>query len=247
MTISAVLWDVDDTLFDHSGAERRGALEFLAGEGLLARYASPEAAAAHWHAVSEEWVDRYLAGELGFQAQRRERARVLADRAGMTDAEADAWFAGYLAAYQRHWRAFPDVRPALDVLRGGFRHGVLSNSAAFQQDHKLRVVGLRDRFEVLACSEELGVAKPAAGAFHAACAELGLPPEEVAYVGDRWDVDAAGADAAGLMGVWLDRDGVWLDRDGGQPEREGAAEPRELRRIGGLEELAGLLPGPRPR
>ncbi|NGN65755.1 HAD family hydrolase [Streptomyces sp. A7024] len=232
MTISAVLWDVDDTLFDHSGAERQGALEFLAAEGLLARYASPEAAAGHWHAVSEEWVERYLAGELSFRAQRRERARVLADLPGMTDAEADAWFAGYLAAYRRHWRAFPDVRPALDSLRGRYRHGVLSNNATHQQDSKLRAVGLRDRFEVLACSEELGVAKPDAAAFHAACAALGVPPEETAYVGDRWDVDAAGADAAGLMGVWLDR--------------EGGAGPRELRRIGGLGELAGVLSGPRP-
>lgn len=78
MRILAVVWDIDDTIFDHSGAERRAALEYLTARGLLGRYASPEAAADHWHAVSEEYVERYLAGEFTFLAQRRERARVLA-------------------------------------------------------------------------------------------------------------------------------------------------------------------------
>lgn len=229
--IAAVLWDVDDTLFDHSGAERLAALEHLASEGLLERYGSEEEAAAHWHEVSEAFVRRYLDGALTFQDQRRERARALAGRA-FTDDEADAWFGGYLGAYQHHWRAFPDAVPALDALAVGYRHGVLSNNAAFQQDQKLRALGIRDRFEVLACAEELGVAKPAAAAFHAACAALDLPPEAVAYVGDLADNDAQAADAAGLTGIWLDRSGTEPGPDGPM-------------RITSLAELPALLAEPR--
>ncbi|MGW4232954.1 HAD family hydrolase, partial [Streptomyces sp. NPDC004980] len=54
-------------------------------------------------------------------------------------------------------------------------------------------------------------------------------PHEVVYVGDEPDIDAAGAVAAGLTGVWLDRRGR-----GGRPE---------LVRITGLDELPGLLAG----
>ncbi|MEO3767423.1 HAD family hydrolase [Streptomyces sp. B5E4] len=232
MRILAVVWDIDDTIFDHSGAERRAALEYLTDRGLLGRYASPEAAAAHWHEVSEEYVDRYLAGEFTFLAQRRERARVLAGRP-LTDAEADVWMAGYLAAYRRHWRVFPDVVPALDGLTPARRHGLLSNNSAPHQEEKLRAIGVHDRFEALVCSEEIGVAKPAAGAFHAACAALGLPPERVAYVGDRPDTDAAGADAAGLTGIWLDRAGAGV-------RAAGTAAP-DVRRITSPAQLGPLL------
>ncbi|MBO0513730.1 HAD hydrolase-like protein [Streptomyces beijiangensis] len=57
-----------------------------------------------------------------------------------------------------------------------------------------------------------------------------MPPEKVVYVGDRADVDAAGADAAGLMGIWLNHAGELA------PAR-GPAVPR----IDSLEELASLL------
>lgn len=81
---------------------------------------------------------------------------------------------------------------------------------------------------MLLCADELGHAKPAPEAFRAGCAALGLPPGEVAYVGDRYDIDACAADEAGLHGVWLDRSGA-----GG-----GSAYAR---RITGLGELPGLL------
>jgi putative hydrolase of the HAD superfamily len=104
---------------------------------------------------------------------------------------------------------------------------VLSNSSLSNQDRKLRILGVRDRFEAVLCAAELGVSKPDAAAFHAACHALGLDPGEVLYVGNEPDIDAGGAVAAGLAGVWLDRHGV-----GGRPE---------LVRITDLGELSGLL------
>lgn len=48
-------------------------------------------------------------------------------------------------------------------------------------------------------------------------------------MGNEPDIDAGGAAAAGLMGIWLDRGGL-----GGRPE---------LIRISGLDQLPGLLAG----
>ena len=125
----------------------------------------------------------------------------------MTGAETDSWFDRYVTHYKAAWVVFPDVVPVLDSLAAGYRHGVLSNSSVANQDPKLRHLGLRDRFEVLVCAVELGVSKPEAGAFLAACEALGLRPGEVAYVGDQPEIDARGARDAGLLAVWLDRDG----------------------------------------
>ena len=229
MPIRAVLWDVDDTLFDYSRCDRAAALEHLAAEQLLAGYRSPEAALGHWQEVMREQYARFLAGELSFTAHRRERAREVVRRP-LSDAEADRWFARYVERYEARWTLFPDVVPALDAVARHWRQGVLSNSYAANQDHKLRRLGIRDRFEVLVCSAELGCAKPAPEAFEAACLALSLEPDEVVYVGDRLDIDAQAASAAGLSGVWLDRAAV-----------ASSAPSDEVHRIASLAELPPLL------
>lgn len=230
MAVRAVLWDVDDTLFDYRGANEDAALRHFAAEGSLGRFPSPQAALERWWAVTEEQYARFLAGELDFAGQRRERARAFLGRP-LGDAEADRWFAGYTACFEAAWRLFPDVLPALDALAGSHRHAVLSNSSAPYQRRKLATLGIGDRFETVLCSEELGHAKPAAEAFHAACRALALPPGSVAYVGDRADTDAAAATAAGLCGVWLDRRGT------GAGEGADPAVPR----VRSLAELPAVL------
>ncbi|MFD3549556.1 HAD family hydrolase [Streptomyces sp. NPDC058655] len=231
MAIRAVLWDIDDTLFDYTGADRAGLARHLADEGLEERYGTPAQALALWRETTERHWDRFAAGEVTFQDQRRDRVRDFLAAPALTDAETDAWFELYVGHYKAAWTLFPDVLPVLDALAAGYRHGVLSNSSTANQDPKLRHLGLRDRFEVLVCAAELGVSKPEAAAFLAACEALGLPPGEVAYVGDQPETDARGARDAGLVAVWLDRDG------GRGPG------PAGIHRIEGLDRLPELLAG----
>ncbi|HWM37881.1 MAG TPA: HAD family hydrolase [Streptomyces sp.] len=230
--------DVDDTLFDYTGSDRRGALQHIEAERLLPRYASTEVALARWREVMEEQFARFLSGELGFLEHRRERARGFLGTP-LSDAEADAWFGRYVALYEQAWTLFPDALPALEALTPHYRQGALSNSSVANQERKLRRLGIRDRLEVLLCADELGHAKPAPEAFRAGCAALGLPPGEVAYVGDRHDIDARAADEAGLHGIWLDREGTGQGSGASAPVPAGAA----VRRITGLGELPALLTG----
>ncbi|MEV4917028.1 HAD family hydrolase [Streptomyces tirandamycinicus] len=227
MPIRAVLWDIDDTIFDYAGADRAGLERHLRAEGLAEAYASVDQALTRWKELTHFHWRRFEAGGVDFEAQRRDRVRDFLGVPAMSDARADEWFACYVTHYEAAWQLFPDAVPALDRLADGFRHGVLSNSSLRNQHRKLTVLGVRDRFEAVVCAAELGVAKPRAAAFHAACDALGLPPGQVAYVGDHPDIDAEGAVAAGLAGIWLDRGGV-----GGRPE---------LTRITGLGELPALL------
>ncbi|MFE2375156.1 HAD family hydrolase [Streptomyces sp. NPDC059398] len=228
MPIRAVLWDIDDTIFDYTSADRTGLREHLKAEGLPDGYTSVEQALVRWREITDAQWARFAAGETDWEGQRRERVRIFTGTE-LSDQEADAWFARHLAHYEAAWALFPDTVPALDALASGYRHGLLSNSAAHNQDRKLRTLGIRDRFEILVCAADLGVAKPAAGAFQAACDAMRLDPAEVLYVGDHPDIDAAGALAAGLRAVWLDRADL-----GGRPE---------LDRITALDRLPGLLRG----
>jgi putative hydrolase of the HAD superfamily len=240
MTIRAILWDIDDTLVDYTHAERVGAIAFAQAHDLAERYVDEETLVEDWHGVMVRHYERYLAGELGFAEQRRARVREFTEERGLSDAAADAVFAEYEALHEAAWRVFPDVVPALGALEAvapGLRHGLLSNSAGAVQERKLAATGLRGRFAALVCAEESGVAKPAAGAFLAGCAALGVAPGETAYVGDRADVDGLGAARAGLVSVWVDRPGAQAT----EPEVAEAALRAGVLRIGGLDELVGAL------
>ncbi|MEE1756989.1 HAD family hydrolase [Streptomyces sp. SP18CS02] len=228
MQIRAVLWDIDDTIFDYAGADRAGMLGHLRAEGLTDRFATVEEALLRWQELTRFHWARFAAGGVDYEAQRRDQVRDFLGEP-LDDDEAAAWFARYLGHYETAWKLFPDTVPALDVLAADYRHAVLSNASVRNQERKLRVLGVRDRFETVLCAAELGVSKPAAEAFHAACRAMALRPEEVAYVGDQPDIDARGAVEAGLTGIWLDRLGL-----GGRPE---------LTRITGLDQLPGLLRG----
>ncbi|MGP2438551.1 HAD family hydrolase [Streptomyces sp. JW3] len=233
MTIKAVVWDVDDTLFDYTTADREGIRSHLAAEELLDRYGTAEQALDLWRRITDVQWARFAAGEVDFVTQRRDRTRVFLDRPELTDDEADAWFDRYLTHYESAWSLFPDVLPVLDALADSHRHAVLSNSSLTVQDRKLRVLGVHDRFEAILCAAELGVSKPAAGAFLAACEALALPPHEVAYVGDHPEIDGRGAADAGLLSVWIDRGGVYATVD----------PPVGPRRIASLAELPSALGG----
>ncbi|CND72400.1 HAD family hydrolase [Mycobacterium tuberculosis] len=222
----AVLFDLDGTLLDHEGA---------AGEAVVGLFpdVDEEWLVRRWYELTEEAVDRYLAGELTFTAQRRVRILRLAPELGLGDldeARADAWLARYVELYEAAWRPFPEARRVLDALAArGLRLGVITNGDAAQQRRKIEAIGLADVLPYVVASSEAGSAKPDAGIFRAACAGLGVPPDEAAYVGDRLVTDAQGAAAAGLAGIWLDRSG--------DPVPEDLAVPR----ITTLEALPRLL------
>lgn len=208
--LRAVLFDLDGTLMDHDGARTAG---FLAHAAALL----PELAAQH-ETLAQEWqrlealhYDAYAAGRISFTEQRRRRVRGLHAALGRpqpADGEADAWFASYLERYRAGWAAYDDVAPALAALAGAHPDaalGVITNGEGEPQRAKLAAIGLTARFPLVVASADVGLAKPDPEIFLLACRRLAVEPAEVAHVGDRLDLDAEGAVAAGLRGIWLDR------------------------------------------
>jgi len=197
-----ILFDIDATLVDHEEAFRAGTAalhgESGGGQAALADFAS------RWSAAHRRNFDRFLAGEITHEEQRRARVRETFGET-LTDTEAERLFGVYIDAYEKAWVLFSDALHCLDAL-AGYRLGVISNGQSAQQRAKLARLGIADRFAHVTISQDCGAAKPDPSIFRHACERCGVEPAAAVYVGDRYDLDAEGARRAGLTGIWLDRE-----------------------------------------
>jgi putative hydrolase of the HAD superfamily len=201
-----IFFDIDGTLVDHSTAEFKAALDFYYDSPLFADE-PPELFAKRWQIVASKHIERFLRGEISFQEQRRARLRDLVpSQTILADKEADRLFDMYLERYQENWELYLDVLPCLERYRD-HSLGVISNGNPQQQNNKLERLGIRDYFQVVVISGDLGIAKPDPVIFTIACGRAGRREQECVFIGDDLVSDAQGGARAGLHPIWLDRKG----------------------------------------
>lgn len=238
--VRGVLIDIDDTLVDNKYAIRH-AIAAIAG-AYLPSDTDVDAAAAFFREDRQGHYRAYARGEIGSRTQRWRRAQDLHDHFGgaplVDEAAAAPWIDAFDAAYARGWKIHDDSVAFLATLDAlGLPYGLVSNARRAQQVAKLKAVGL-SAVPLLVCVDDFGYAKPDPRIFLEACALLGTEPSRTVYVGDEFDIDAAAAVKAGLIGVWCDRPGAW--ERWGEADLEGSGALR----VESLAELASLL-GPR--
>jgi FMN phosphatase YigB (HAD superfamily) len=199
--IRAVLFDLDGTLYRQAPLRALMALE-LATMPL----SGPLSAPRRWRALmafrdAQERL-RGRSGALGPGAQ----AAVAAEAVGLPVAEVedlvDEWIMRRPLKYLPFCRE-PGLEKLLDALdRAGRPAGVLSDYPA---QAKLEAMGVGGRFSpVLSATDpEIAAFKPSPRGYLRACEVWSLEPSEVLFVGDRAEVDAAGARAAGMRCVIL--------------------------------------------
>ncbi len=126
----------------------------------------------------------------------------------------ERWFDGIHAAFTRGacWRTYEEVPDVIAACRRqGLRCGVLSNWGSYLVGI-LRELGLDTAMDFVQVSALEGCLKPDREFFRRALAKAGVAAEEALHVGDTFADDAAGAQAAGLRSVHLDRSGRGLPR-----------------------------------
>lgn len=214
--IKAVIFDLDDTLYDYKALER-AAFECV-GELVRERLGVSE----------EQCEEAFMRARQATKAKLGETAtshsRMLYFQKTLEYLDIRPLYLA-LEMYETYWGFFldnmllyPGVRELLEALHEKYiRVGVCTDLLAHIQHRKLRRLGMMDDVDCLVTSEEAGVEKPAPGIFHLCLEKLRLPAEEVCFVGDNLERDVKGAMAAGLQAVWF------------HPESEGDLRERMMR------------------
>ena len=214
--MKALLLDLDDTLLDYSGgAERCWAEACAAVAGALEqpRLVGALVASRRWF-----WDDPVR--------HRRERTNMLrawtqiaADALARYGAPAPELAAALAADFAARRRAvmdlFPETLACLGELRArGLPLALVTNGDATEQRWKIEHCALAPFFGAIVIEGEVGAGKPDAVVYETALKGLGVEAgPDVWMVGDHLEFDVAGAQRAGLRGVWIDRGGSGLPRE----------------------------------
>ncbi|MFJ8011257.1 HAD family hydrolase [Streptomyces sp. NPDC096339] len=210
-----MIFDLDDTLCDYGAARQRAKRKI---DLLLGEHGVPSGA-AYWSRFDE--LDpilfaRFTAGELARDEYRRLRFEIPATDVGADRATASAAAvranAVYVACANTDIELFDDALPTLASLRAaGVELSLFTNGPSDGQRAKIRALGLAPHLDHVFISEELGAAKPSPAAFATVLSLLGRTARQSVMVGDSPGTDIAGARAAGIRAVLLDRAGQWSD------------------------------------
>jgi 2-haloalkanoic acid dehalogenase type II len=162
-----------------------------------------DTAEAAFRAEIAYYVEHHLDGRdrASLDDLRDRCARVMAEVLGDPPVDVRA---AMLAAIR--FEAYPDAAPALRDLRARGLRAVVASNWDCSLDEVLRRAGLRDLVDGVVASAKVGAAKPDPRLFEAALELAGCTPADAVHVGDSPDKDVAGAEAAGVRAVLIDRD-----------------------------------------
>lgn len=200
----AVLFDLDDTLFDHRESAAEALRRVQATHEGFRRVPFEEFERLH-SALLEELHPEVLNARLEMDEARRLRFRRLFERCGIaaSDDLCAATALKYRSDYMDARRAVAGARSLVAAIRGRAKVGIVSNNMLQEQRDKLEFCGLSAHVDALIVSEEAGVAKPDPAIFRMALQALGVGADETVMLGDSWVADVVGARAAGIRAVWF--------------------------------------------
>jgi len=203
--IKAILFDLDDTLFDHRHAVLESLKDVQAEFQCFRKYSLDEFEAMHSDVLERIHLNDVLSGKMNIDEARAARFRLLFDTAGQPVNSDEHWTASrtYRKRYMTTKRAVEGAAELLSGLHGKAKLAIVSNNLLSEQIPKLNELDFEKYFDVLVTSAEAGVAKPDKRIFEIALEKLSVSPDEAVVIGDSFDKDIVGAHNAGIRSIWL--------------------------------------------
>jgi 2-haloalkanoic acid dehalogenase type II len=199
MSIKAVLFDLDDTLWPVTPVIMQAELSLHQWISLNAPQVTQRYSIEDLRKKRNDLVSSDPRFEYDFWALRHTLLRGVFNEFGEDPGKADQAMAVFADA-RNQVQLYEDVIPALHLLQQTMALGSISNGFA-----DLQKIGLSPHFKVSLAAHSFGCAKPDPRIFRAACDALNLLPQQVLFVGDDLMLDVHAAQQVGMQGIWMNR------------------------------------------
>jgi putative hydrolase of the HAD superfamily len=198
---SLVLFDLDDTLCDYAGA-RAGRL----------RTAFTTALAHLGDETTAIDLDQLVAESIAIHPHASDHFATLLGRYGVIDPEviqqARAWYHTNRFLGLKLFGGAVELLQAIRDAQPGRTIGLVTNGPAEVQRDKIALLELLPSVDFALISGEFGTAKPEPAIFEEALRLGNASSDEAIMIGDSPEFDIAGACAAGIRAVWINRTGT---------------------------------------
>jgi HAD superfamily hydrolase (TIGR01509 family) len=197
--LKAVLFDIDDTLFDREAAQVISLDRILENYPALFQGIEKNTLWQAWTAADQLTVIEFNEGSYDRGSRSRHFLRLL----GLLGDTADDLTRLYLKEYPALKVPMDGLTALVNDLLKYVKIGVVSNSYPDVQYGKIETLGLTKLLSCIVLSEEFGIRKPDPRVFQYAAGLLQVNSSECLFVGDSFSADVIGSKAAGMLACWL--------------------------------------------
>ena len=203
--MKAILFDVDDTLYDQVVPFQKAYEDLFEG-----RYDLPvEELYKRSRYYSDEVFEKTQRGEMSVKEMHIYRVQQAFRSFGIhiTDEEA-LTFQQLYAANQKTLTISETMSEIIKLCQAkGIKMGVITNGPSNHQWNKVKALNVMDYIpkEYIFVSGDVGVAKPQLEIFNHVQTKMNLNPQQTLFIGNTFSSDIIGAKQAGWKAIWLNR------------------------------------------
>ncbi len=206
MIIDHVFFDLDRTLWDFDQNSHEALSQIFDKLDLGTFINNKRAFISDYKRINEQMWSEYRQGLLPKEELRVGRFLRALDKYGIDDYKiAETYSESYIALCPHLTQLFPNTIETLEELKSrGKKLHVITNGFSEVQHLKLEKSNLESYFDVVICSDTIGINKPDPKIFHEAMKQAGAKASSSAMIGDHLETDVLGANQVGMQGILFD-------------------------------------------
>jgi HAD superfamily hydrolase (TIGR01549 family) len=202
--ITAILFDLDDTLFDHTKAQNDVILRITKVHPELFGNIGDDKIIDAFHKADRMAIEEFNAG-VALDVVRSDRSKRFLNFLGINEGFGETINERYIQSYRNAYYPMENAVTIIQRLHGRYKLGIVSNGSSEMQMFKLESLNISDSLDCKIFSEGVGIRKPDPEIFLAAAKALKLTPADCLFVGNSYKDDVIGAKNAGMHTCWFNR------------------------------------------
>jgi len=206
MVITDVFFDLDRTLWDFDTNSDLALRNLFSEFSLEKRITQKDQFISDYERINEELWDDYRKGLTTKEVMRVQRFHDALVLHGVDDVSlAEEYCYKYIDNCPKQTATFPGTHEMLEDLKKlGKKLHIITNGFSEVQYRKMTNCGIIDYFDVIVCSDQVGVSKPDPEIFNVALKQSNAKSAHSIMIGDHPEIDVLGANQVGMRGILFD-------------------------------------------